>query len=103
MNLFLFLRELALKNLKNISENFSVLNKFPELKSQIDNLLKPEYILFEQNAPDQNKLKEVKSVDELPYEFDIEETNLDYYIKIHDRWNENESQKLFDIVFELDK
>ncbi|MGM0650604.1 MAG: hypothetical protein ACQES1_08880 [Bacteroidota bacterium] len=51
---------------------------------------------------DDNELEAVKDMDELPVKFDIEETGKDYYIKIQDRWNDNASTELFDVIFDFE-
>ncbi|MGC9331433.1 MAG: hypothetical protein ACP5DZ_06090 [Bacteroidales bacterium] len=49
---------------------------------------------------DENELKELQGVDELPITYDVIETGMDYYIVIQDRWRENESPEAFDVIFE---
>ncbi|MDA3819548.1 MAG: hypothetical protein PF590_03655, partial [Candidatus Delongbacteria bacterium] len=49
---------------------------------------------------DENELKELHGVDELPITYDVTDTGMDYYIVVQDRWHEDESPETFDVIFE---
>ncbi|MEA3447009.1 MAG: hypothetical protein U9Q98_00960 [Bacteroidota bacterium] len=49
---------------------------------------------------DENELKELQGVNELPITYDVVEAGMDYYIVIRDRWHEDESPETFDVIFE---